>query len=97
MVSSIDSSFLCLDGLKSIYMKVTHRMNDDTFKKIIAIACGSSKRGGKKKKKKSKAGKVKDYKCIWLCIYILTFKAVSLLFNKFEMCMLSYRLTVTYP
>ncbi|XP_057301323.1 uncharacterized protein LOC130635842 [Hydractinia symbiolongicarpus] len=45
-------------GLKPIHMKVTHRMETDTFNKINSLASGSTKRGKKKKKKKNgKSGK----------------------------------------
>ena len=47
-----------VEGLKSIYMKVTHRMDTQVFKNILSLATGKSKRGGKKKKKKKGNGKV---------------------------------------
>ncbi|XP_066910521.1 uncharacterized protein [Clytia hemisphaerica] len=45
------------EGLKPIYMKVTHRMDTQVFKNILSLASGKSKRGGKKKKKKKGNGK----------------------------------------
>lgn len=59
----LNKVLLYLAGLKPIHIKVTHRIETDTVKKIISFASDSSKRGKKKKKNKNgKSGKVGFFK-----------------------------------
>ena len=58
MVSVVVARFLLLEGLESIYVRVTHRMDGAIYRSITEEASASSKRGCKKRKKKGKPGKV---------------------------------------